>query len=92
MRQVGNEELLIETGFTPVEAIQIMTANGARILGILDERGTIEVGKAADLVIVDGDPIARPAEIRNVDIVFKDGLGYDSAALIESVNGMVGVR
>lgn len=87
-----NYELLIETGFTPVEAIQIMTANGARILGVLDERGTIEVGKAADLVIVDGDPIAQPAEIRNVVIVFKDGLGYDSAALIESVNGMVGVR
>ncbi len=87
-----NFELLLETGFTPVEAIQIMTLNGARILGIDDDVGSIEVGKTADLVVISGDPVARPAEIRNVDVVFKNGLGYDSARLIESVNGMVGVR
>jgi imidazolonepropionase-like amidohydrolase len=87
-----NYELLIEAGFTPVETIQIMTANGARVLGGASEFGTIAVGKRADLVVIRGDPIARPAEIRNVVTVFKDGVGYDSARLIESVRGIVGIR
>ena len=87
-----NFELLIEAGFTPVEAVQIMSANGAKILGIDDRLGTIAVGKTADLVVIKGDPIERPAEIRNVVTVFKDGVGYDSAKLVESVKGVVGVR
>jgi imidazolonepropionase-like amidohydrolase len=87
-----NYELLIEAGFTPVETIQIMTANGARVLGGLDRYGTITVGKRADLAVIRGNPIATPAEIRNVVTVFKDGVGYDSAKLIESVRGAVGVR
>ncbi len=86
-----NYELLLEAGFSPVEAIQIMSANGARILG-MDDLGTIEPGKLADLVVIDGDPVGTPAEIRNVTIVFKDGVGYDSAKLIESVRGVVGIR
>lgn len=44
------------------------------------------------VIVILGDPIARPAEIRNVVTVFKAGVGYDSARLIESVRGMVGVR
>ncbi len=87
-----NYELLIEAGFTPVEAIQIMTLNGARILGEDDELGSVEPGKLADLVVIDGDPIQRPEEIRNVVTVFKDGIGYDAAGLIDSVEGIVGVR
>ena len=87
-----NYELLIEAGFTPVQAVQIMTANGARVLGGADRFGRIAVGQRADLVVINGDPIARPAEIRNVVTVFKDGVGYDSAKLIESVRGAVGVR
>ncbi len=87
-----NFELLIEGGFTPVEAIEIMSANGAKILGVYDELGSIEAGKIADLVVIDGNPIANPAEIRNVTLVFKDGFGYDSARLIESVQGVVGIR
>lgn len=87
-----NYELLIEAGFTPVEAIQIMTANGARVLGGANEFGTIAAGKRADLVVIRGDPITNHADIRNVVTVFKDGVGYDSAKLIESVKGMVGVR
>lgn len=87
-----NFELLIEAGFTPVEALRIMTLNGARVLGEDDEYGSIEVGKRAELVVIEGDPIARPAEIRDVRIVFKDGLGYDSEKLIESVEGQVGIR
>ncbi len=87
-----NYELLIEAGFTPVEAIRILSANGAKVLGIDDRLGTIAPGKTADLVVIRGDPVARPAEIRNVVTVFKDGIGYDSAKLIESVRGTVGVR
>ncbi len=87
-----NFELLIEAGFTPLQAIEIMTANGARVLGEFDERGSISVGKRADMVVIRGDPVASPSEIRNVTIVFKDGVGYDSARLLESVRGSVGAR
>jgi len=87
-----NFELLIEAGFTPVEAIQIMTYNGARILGIDKELGSIAPGKIADLVVINGDPIARPAEIRKTTIVFKNGVGYDSAKILASVKGLVGIR
>jgi hypothetical protein len=87
-----NFELLVEAGFTPVEVVEIMTLNGARILDVDDELGSIERGKIADLVVIDGNPIADPADIRSVTLVFKDGVGYDSAALIKSVEGVVGVR
>ncbi len=87
-----NYELLLEAGFTPVEAIQIMTANGARILDVDDELGTVEAGKLADLIVINGDPVNNHAEIRNVVVVFKDGVGYDSAKLIASVKGQVGIR
>lgn len=87
-----NYELLIEAGFPPVEAIQIMTLNGAKVLGADAQYGSIAVGKLADLVVINGDPIRTPGSIRNVVTVFKDGLGYDSAKLIESVRGAVGIR
>ncbi|MCE1204800.1 MAG: amidohydrolase family protein [Holophagaceae bacterium] len=85
-------ELLVEAGFTPVEAIRIYTANGAAFLGRLDRIGTLAPGKQADLVVVKGDPSRRIEDIENVVTVFKDGLGYDSARLIESVRGHVGIR
>jgi hypothetical protein len=85
-------ELLVEAGFTPVEAIQVATANGARYLGRLDRIGTVEAGKNADLVVVSGDPSRRIQDIENVEIVFKDGVGYDPAKLNASVRGMVGTR
>lgn len=87
-----NYELLIEAGFAPVEAIQIMSANGAKVLGAYDRFGSITAGKIADLVVIRGNPVARPAEIRNVVTVFKDGIGYDSVRLLDSVKGLVGVR
>jgi len=87
-----NFELLIEAGFTPVQAIEIMTANGARILGEYDRLGSITKGKLADLVVLKGDPIANPADIRNTTIVFKDGVGYDAPKILDSVKGIVGAR
>lgn len=85
-------ELLVEAGFTPLEAIHIATANGAEFLGEADRIGTIMVGKQADLVVIKGDPSTRIEDIENVEMVFKDGVGYDSAKLIDSVRGMVGSR
>ena len=85
-------ELLVEAGFTPVEAIHIATSNGAEFLGELDKIGTLAVGKAADMVVMQGDPSANIKDIEKVELVFKDGVGYDSAKLIESAKGMVGLR
>src|SRR5215472_3754686 len=85
-------ELLVEAGFTPVEAIHIATSNGAEFLGEPDKVGTLATGKQADLVVIDGDPSGNIKDIEKVEMVFKDGLGYDSAKLIESVRGLVGLR
>ncbi|HEX2687399.1 MAG TPA: amidohydrolase family protein, partial [Kofleriaceae bacterium] len=83
-------ELLVEAGFSPVEAIRIGTLNGSIYLGREDRIGSIAVGKNADLVVVKGDPASRIADIENVEIVFKDGVGFDSAKLIESVKQRYG--
>jgi imidazolonepropionase-like amidohydrolase len=87
-----NYELLIEAGLTAAEAIKVMTLNGAKILGIDDRLGSIAAGKVADLVVIRGDPAARPAEIRAVTLVFRDGIGYDSAKLLAATKGLVGIR
>jgi imidazolonepropionase-like amidohydrolase len=85
-------ELLVEEGFTPLEAIHIATFNGAQYMGDSDKIGAIATGKQADLVVIKGDPSKKIEDIENVEIVFKDGVGYDSAKLIESVRGLVGSR
>jgi hypothetical protein len=85
-------ELLVEAGFTPAEAIRIATLNGAQFLGEADRMGSIAPGKQADLVVIHGDPAANIADIEKVETVFKDGIGYDSAKLISSVRGLVGLR
>ena len=87
-----NYELLVEAGLTPAEAIQVMSLNGAKVLGIADRLGSIAVGKTADLAVIAGDPVAKPADIRKVTVVFRDGIGYDSAKLFASVKGLVGIR
>jgi imidazolonepropionase-like amidohydrolase len=87
-----NYELLIEAGFTPEQAIQIMTSNGAKILGFDKWLGTVKPGMQADLVVLDGDPVSKPADIRNVETVFRRGVGFDPAKLRASVKGMIGLR
>lgn len=87
-----NYELLVEAGFPPVDAVKIMSANGAQVLGLLGQTGTVTVGKRADLVVIDGDPSHSAGDIRKVRWVFKDGIGYDSAKLMASVRGMVGIQ
>jgi imidazolonepropionase-like amidohydrolase len=86
-----NYELLVEAGFSPEQAIGILTLNGARILGEEDRIGSIAPGKAADLVVIRGDPVATPSAIYEVTTVFRDGVGYDSARLRDFARGKVGV-
>jgi imidazolonepropionase-like amidohydrolase len=85
-------ELLVEAGFTPLEAIRIASLNGAVFLGEDARIGSIAVGKQADLIVTKGNPAANIADIEKVEIVFKDGIGYDSEKLIQSVQGLVGTR
>jgi len=85
-------QLLVKAGFTPVEAIRIASANGARFLGRSDRIGSVEAGKDADLVVVKGNPAAEGFDLGGVELVFKKGVGYDSRKLIDSVAGTVGVR
>lgn len=83
-------ELLVEAGFTPVEAIRIGTLNGATYLGLADRIGSIAPGKNADLIVIRGNPAANINDVEKVDIVFKDGIGFDSAKLLDSVRGRFG--
>ena len=84
-------ELLVDAGFTPLEAIRIATLNGATYLGRERSIGSLAAGKQADLVVVGGDPSRRIADVRNVEIVFRQGVGYDPGKLIASVAGRVGL-
>ncbi|ALW84581.1 hypothetical protein AUC43_05470 [Hymenobacter sedentarius] len=85
-------ELLVEAGFTPVQAIKISTLNGAVYLGREREIGTIEAGKQADLILINGDPEKDIKQVRQMEIVFKNGVGFDSAKLFESMKAKVGLN
>jgi enamidase len=85
-------ELLVEAGLTPLEAIKVATLNGAQYLGRANVVGSIAAGKQADLVIVNGDPSSRIADIEKIETVFRRGVGYDSAKLFASVKGQVGLH
>ncbi|WP_229962423.1 amidohydrolase family protein [Pontibacter silvestris] len=85
-------ELLVEGGFTPVEAVKISTLNGAVYLGREKEIGTIEQGKKADLVLINGDLEKDIQEVRKTELVFKNGVGFDSQKIFESVKGKVGLN
>ena len=85
-------ELLVEAGFTPLEAIKIASLNGAQFLGEDDHIGSLAAGKQADIVLTKGDPSSKIQDIENVEVVFKDGVGYDSRKLMDSVKGQVGTR
>jgi imidazolonepropionase-like amidohydrolase len=85
-------ELLVQAGFTPVGAIRIATLNGARYLGREARIGSIAAGKQADLVVVRGDPSTTISDVKNVELVFKEGVGYDSPKIFETVKGRVGLH
>jgi imidazolonepropionase-like amidohydrolase len=83
-------ELLVEAGFTPLEAIRISTWNGAIGLGVSSCTGRLTVGRNADIIVINGDPSVDISDIRKVSIVFKDGIGYSSLALRNSVKSLTG--
>jgi hypothetical protein len=83
-------ELLVEAGFTPLDAIHIATQNGADFLGESDRIGTLKPGRRADIVVLKGDPSRKIEDIENVELVFKDGIAYDPKKLADSVAGAVG--
>jgi imidazolonepropionase-like amidohydrolase len=83
-------ELLVEAGFTPLEALHIATLNGATYMGKAATIGSIAPGKDADLVVVNGDPTQHITDIENTEIIFKDGVGYDSKKLLDSTLGRYG--
>lgn len=85
-------ELLVDAGFTPLEAIHFATENGAQFLGVADRIGTLKAGKQADLVVVRGNPARQIADIENVETVFKKGVGFNPQKLIDSVKGQVGLH
>jgi imidazolonepropionase-like amidohydrolase len=87
-----NIELLVEAGFTPVEAIRIGTLNGAAYLGKDAIIGSIASGKAADIVVLGGNPAEKIENVEKVELVFKDRIGFDPAKLVQSVSGLVGLR
>ncbi len=83
--------MLVEAGFTPLEAIRIGTLNGAQYLQRAEHIGSIEPNKDADLILVKGDPAAHIADIENVELVFQNGRGYDSVKLLAAVKGRYGL-
>ncbi|WP_440957432.1 amidohydrolase family protein [Oceanicaulis sp. LC35] len=87
-----NYALFLEAGFSPAEALQVMTLNGARVVGREDELGSVEAGKLADLVLLEGDLIADPQAITRPVLVFLNGRAYDPAALLDGLEGQVGLQ
>ena len=72
-RNADEFELMVQFGMTPAEAIVAATVNGADLLGMSDEIGTVEAGKRADLIAVDGDPLGDVTVLKAVSFVMKDG-------------------
>lgn len=85
-------ELMVQHGFTPLEALRVATLNGAIYLNRQDRVGSIAIGKQADLLVVEGDPSIRISDIANAVLVFKQGIGYDPEKLRASVRGKVGLQ
>ena len=77
-------ELYVQAGFTPMEAIQSATTVPAKVMGLDKETGTVEAGKNADLIVVDGDPLADIRNTRNVELVISAGKMYKPAELWRS--------
>jgi imidazolonepropionase-like amidohydrolase len=82
--------LLVEAGFTPLQAIHIATQNGAKFLGVDGEAGTLATGKQADLLLISGNPDEDIRQLDKIDLVFKGGVAFDSKMLRSSLKGVIG--
>ena len=83
-------EFLVRSGIPALDVLKIATSNGAQAMGVADDRGTIEVGKRADLIVIKGDPSVDISDIHEIETVFKNGVGYNPSSLKESVKGTIG--
>jgi len=83
---------MVQGGWKPMEVIKMATIDGARFLQVESELGSLSVGKVADLIIVSGKPDQKIEDIKNVEIVFHKGIGYDSKKLRKQVKGLVGLH
>jgi len=85
-------ELLVEAGFSVEQAIKISTYNAALYLDRQDEIGSVSVGKRADLVLIDGNLAEEVGKIREMSVVFKNGIGYDVRSLVNATKNVVGLH
>jgi imidazolonepropionase-like amidohydrolase len=83
---------MLEAGFDFETVVRIASLDGARFLGRDAEVGSIEPGKRADLILIDGDPSADPAALDRFQYVFKSGVGYDPAVIFRGLQGTVGLH
>ena len=83
-------ELLVKAGIPPIHAIKIASYNGAEAMGALHDKGSIAIGKRADLIIINGNPSVDINTIHNIDMVFKNGIGYDPVKLKERAGASIG--
>lgn len=83
-------ELLTKEGFNPVEAIRIATYNGAVALNAQKNIGSIEVGKTADLIVVDGNVADDINNIEKTQWVFRHGVGFNAQKILKQLKGQVG--
>jgi imidazolonepropionase-like amidohydrolase len=75
-RNADEFELMVQHGMTPMSAIQAATVNAADLLGLGEELGTLEPGRRADIIAVDGDPLSDVTVLKDVDFVMRDGRVY----------------
>jgi imidazolonepropionase-like amidohydrolase len=75
----GEFSTMVKLGLTPTQALQAGTVNAADLMGWTDQVGSIEAGKFADIVAVNGDPLADISILEHVDFVMKGGVVYKSA-------------
>jgi len=86
-------ELLVQAdGFTFPQAVKIISLNAAKFEGREKDIGSLSVGKRADIVVIDGDPIRDVTAVEHMPLVFKDGVGYDTAAIFKSMQGQIGMN
>jgi imidazolonepropionase-like amidohydrolase len=83
-------DALVRNGIPAADALKIATINGAKALKIDKNHGSITVGKVADVVVIDGNPLAKIRNTRNVRKVVRAGVVHDAAELLESVKGKLG--
>ena len=85
--------IVVDTEFYPGKKPDVCSAHEAEEDFAKDgEIGSIAAGKAADLVVIAGNPVQNIDDVGKVEMVFKDGLGYDPVKLIQSVQGLTGLR